>query len=201
MQTTTRKQNSNKATQSCNTIISKLGQKSTSEKKCEQNSLNEIFEDSPINISFNSPSFSGFDGFELIKLIVGGCDKIAIGVNNSFSNNKSLNDDVVNNKFVNSTAMHNEIAHNNSGDSLKNKFLNKIFPIGGYALSDSVKTENTSLKVSAILPITVMTLALLWTIHLCQQKAPLMQMTSTLCQPNAPSLKTYLKHKILDFPD
>ena len=39
--------------------------------------------------------------------------------------------------------VHNEIVDNNNGDSLKNKFLNKIFPIGGNALSDSVNTENT----------------------------------------------------------
>ena len=71
--------------------------KNTSETICEQNSLDEIFKDSPINSSFNSPSFSRFDGFELIKLIVGGCDNIAIGVNNSFAKDKSLNDDVVNN--------------------------------------------------------------------------------------------------------
>ena len=91
MQTTRRKQNSNKATQSCST------KKNTSEKICEQNSLDEIFKDSPINSSFNSPSFSRFDGFELIKLIDGGCDNVAIGVNNSFAKDKSLNDDVVNN--------------------------------------------------------------------------------------------------------
>ena len=142
--------------------------KNTSEKICEQNSLDEIFKDSPINSSFNSPSFSRFDGFELIKLIVGGCDNTAIGVNNSFAKDKSLNDDVVNNKFVSSTAVDNEIIYNNNGDHLKNKFLNKIFPIGGNTLSDSVNTENTALEVLAILPITVMTLALLWTIHLCQ---------------------------------
>ena len=143
VQTIIRKQNSNKATQSCSTIISKLAQKSTSEKKCEQNSLDEIFEDSPMNSSFNSPSFSGFDGFELSELFVGGCDDMAKDVNNSFANDKSLNDDTVNNEFVNSTAVHNEIVDNNNGDSLKNKFLNKIFPIGGNARSDSANTEIT----------------------------------------------------------
>ena len=85
-----------------------------------------------MNSSFNSPSFSGFDGFDMAK-----------DVNNGFANDKSLNDDVVNNEFVNSTAVHNEIVDNNNGDSLKNKFLNKIFPIGGNARSDSVNTENT----------------------------------------------------------
>ena len=143
VQTIIRKQNSNKATQSCSTIISKLAQKSTSEKKCEQNSLDEIFEDSPMNSSFNSPSFSGFDGFELSELFVRGCDDMAKDVNNSFANDKSLNDDTVNNEFVNSTAVHNEIVDNNNGDSLKNKFLNKIFPIGGNARSDSANTEIT----------------------------------------------------------
>ena len=97
VETTRRKQNSNKATQSCSTIISKLAQKSTSEKKYEQNSLDEIFEDSPVNSSFSNPSFSGFDGFELSEFIVGCSDDIAKDVNNSFASDKSLNDDVVNN--------------------------------------------------------------------------------------------------------
>ena len=169
VQTIIRKQNSNKATQSCSTIISKLAQKSTSEKKCEQNSLDEIFEDSPMNSSFNSPSFSGFDGFELSELFVGGCDDMAKDVNNSFANDKSLNDDTVNNEFVNSTAVHNEIVDNNNGDSLKNKFLNKIFQLGEtHGVILQILRLRSALQVSAILPITVMTLALLWTIRLCQ---------------------------------
>ena len=96
-----------------------------------------------MNSSFNSPGFSKFDGFELSELIVGGCDDIAKDVNNSFANDKSLNDDVVINEFVNSTAVHNEIVDNNNGGSLKNKFLHKIFPVDGNAVSDSVNTENT----------------------------------------------------------
>ena len=143
VQTTRRKQNSNKAAQCCSTIISKLAQKSTSEKKCEQNSLDEIFEDSPMNSSLNNPSFSGFGGFELSELIVGCSDNIAKDVNNSFAIDKFLNDDVVNNEFVNSTAVCNEIVDNNNGDSLKNKFVNNIFPIDGNTLCDSVNTGNT----------------------------------------------------------
>ena len=113
------------------------------EKKSEQNSLDEIFEDSPMNSSFNNPSFSGFGGFELTELIAGCSNNITKDVNNSFASDKSLNDGIVNNEFVNSTAVYNEIVDNNNSDSLENKFVNNIFPIDGNSLCDSVNTENT----------------------------------------------------------
>ena len=175
--------------------------KITSEKKCEQNSSDEIFEANPINNSVNNSSFSGFDDFELGELIVGGSDDIAKDVNNSFVNGKSLNDDVVNND---STAVYHAVVDNNGCDSLKNKFVNNFFSTDGSTLCDSVNTENT-VNIESFGNITHNSNDT--GIFMDDPFVLLVETPSDLhyisfVPSNAPtSLKTYLKRGILDFRD